>query len=39
MGAAIEQLLTPHHLSSRQGDNQQNDNAKYTYFSLSSDGH
>jgi hypothetical protein len=39
MGAAIEQLLTPHHLSGRQGDNQQNDDAKYTYFSQSSDGH
>jgi hypothetical protein len=39
LDAVIEQLLTPHHLSSRQGDNQQNDDAKYTYFAQSSDGH
>jgi hypothetical protein len=39
LDAAIEQLLTMYCPGGRQGDNQQNNNAKYTYFAGRFDGH
>jgi hypothetical protein len=39
LDAATGQLLTPYRPGSRQGDNQQNNDAKYTYFTGHFDGH
>jgi len=39
LDAAIRQLLAPYRPSGRQGNNQQNDNAKCTHFAGRFDGH